>query len=122
MREGTAQNAEKLMPKTLYLQLYDSLPEEAKQAMSDLWETGKNDSGVWVRFGNVEATVGKIAQALMRQPVRCWECRYYEIAQLRKDGEDDRRYKPSVCLRGKYAKPRDPDWFCADGRRKEDAT
>lgn len=58
---------EKLMPKTLYLQLYDSLPEEAKRAMSDLWETGINDSGVWVRFGNVEATVGRIVFALRKE-------------------------------------------------------
>lgn len=58
---------EKLMPKTLYLQLFDSLPEEAKRAMSDLWETGKNDSGVWVRYGNVEATVGRIVWALRKE-------------------------------------------------------
>lgn len=52
--------------------------------------------------------------------VRCRECRYYEIVQLRKDGEDDRRYKPSVCVRGKYAEYRKPEWYCADGKRKED--
>lgn len=73
-----------LMPKTLYLQLYDSLPEEAKQAMSDLLDIGKDDSGVWVRFRDVEATVGKIVLALRKekgglynegiyQPGRCTE-------------------------------------------------
>lgn len=55
------------MSKTLYLQLYDSLPEEAKQAMSDLLEIGKDDSGVWVRFRDVEATVGKIVLALQKK-------------------------------------------------------
>lgn len=55
------------MSKTLYLQLYDSLPEEAKQAMSDLLEIGKDDSGIWVRFRDVEATVGKIVLALQKK-------------------------------------------------------
>lgn len=51
----------------MYLQLYDSLPEEVKQAMRDLWDTGVNDSGVWVRFRDVEATVGKIVLALRKE-------------------------------------------------------
>lgn len=52
-----------------YLLLYDSLPEEAKQAMSDLLDIGKDDSGVWVRFRDVEATVGKIVLALQKKDV-----------------------------------------------------
>lgn len=55
------------MPRTLYLGLYDSLPNEAKEAMSDLWMTGVNNSGVWVRFGDVEATVGRIVWALRKE-------------------------------------------------------
>ena len=54
------------MPRTLYLSLYDSLPDEAKKAMLDLWDTGINKSGVWVRYGDVEATVGRIVWALRR--------------------------------------------------------
>lgn len=53
--------------------------------------------------------------------VRCRECRYYEIVQLRKDGEDDHRYKPSVCVLGKYAEYRKPEWYCADGKRRNEA-
>lgn len=49
-----------MMDKTLYLMVYDSLPEESKKAISELWDTGINNSGVWVRFGNVEATIGKV--------------------------------------------------------------
>lgn len=55
------------MPKTLYLSLYDSLPEEAKRAISDLWDTGVNNSGVWVRFGDVEATIGRIVYAMRHE-------------------------------------------------------
>lgn len=55
------------MPKTLYLSLYDSLPEEAKRAISDLWDTGVNNSGVWVRFGDVEATIGRIVYAVRHE-------------------------------------------------------
>lgn len=50
--------------------------------------------------------------------VRCGECKWYGIYEAKKDGTPDKRYSPSVCLRGKYAKRRDPDWFCADGERK----
>ena len=52
--------------------------------------------------------------------VRCKDCKWYEIEQLKRDGTDDKRYKPSVCVIGKYAKPRKEDWYCADGERKED--
>ena len=51
--------------------------------------------------------------------VRCGECKWYGIYYAKKDGTPDKRYRPSVCLRGKYAKRRDPDWFCADGERRE---
>lgn len=50
--------------------------------------------------------------------VRCKDCKYYEIYELKSDGTDDRRYKPSVCVREKYAVHRKPDWFCADGERR----
>ena len=51
--------------------------------------------------------------------VRCGECKWYGIYYAKKDGTPDKRYRPYVCLRGKYAKRRDPDWFCADGERSE---
>jgi hypothetical protein len=47
--------------------------------------------------------------------VRCRECKWYSIYEAKKDGSPDKRYSPSVCLRGEYAKRRDPDWYCADG-------
>ena len=53
--------------------------------------------------------------------VRCKDCKWYEIEQLKRDGTDDKRYKPSVCVIGAYAKPRKADWYCADGERREDA-
>lgn len=52
--------------------------------------------------------------------VRCKDCKWYEISHLKHDGTDDKRYTPSVCVRGRYAKPRKADWFCADGERRED--
>ena len=53
------------------------------------------------------------------QVVRCKDCVHYEIYQLKKDGTDDRRYKPSYCVR--LMQKHKPDWYCADGERKEDA-
>lgn len=49
--------------------------------------------------------------------IKCKDCKWYEIYQLKKDGTDDRRYKPSYCtlLRHSFK----PDWYCADGERRE---
>lgn len=52
--------------------------------------------------------------------IRCKHCRYYAIAQLKKDHTVDKRYRPSCCVRGKYAVPRKENWFCADAERKDD--
>ena len=52
---------------------------------------------------------------------RCKDCKYYAIAQLKKDYTSDKRYKPSVCTKGEFAVRRDPDWYCADGEPKEGA-
>lgn len=52
--------------------------------------------------------------------VRCKDCKHYEIWQLKSDYTDDKRYKPSVCIRGRYAVHHSPDWFCADAERRTD--
>lgn len=61
-------------------------------------------------------------QALSAQPeiIRCKDCKYYEIWQLKADYTDDKRYKPSVCTIGKYSVHRSPDWYCADAERRTD--
>ena len=48
--------------------------------------------------------------------VRCNDCKWYVIVQLKKDGTDDRRYKPSYCVN--LAFHAQPDWFCADAERR----
>ena len=50
------------------------------------------------------------------EAIRCKDCIWYEIYQLKKDGTDDRRHKPSFCTR--YDRLHDPDWFCGDGIRR----
>ena len=52
--------------------------------------------------------------------IRCKDCKHYGIAWLKKDGTDDRRYKNSVCLRGKYAVAHKANWYCADAERRTD--
>lgn len=61
---------------------------------------------------------GAIEQEVVQELVRCRDCRWYEIYQLKKDGTDDRRYKPSYCASLGYQTR--PDWYCADGERRED--
>ena len=69
----------------------------------------------------------KDVQAIMDLPyvnvvevVRCKDCKFYEVAWLKKDGTDDNRYKPSICVKGQYGITRKPDWFCADAERRAD--
>ena len=52
--------------------------------------------------------------------VRCKDCIWYESVYLKRDGTTDKRYKPNVCVRGRYAKPRKADWYCANGERRQD--
>ena len=57
------------------------------------------------------------------EAIRCKDCKYYVIDRLTKAYEPDRRYKPSVCIKGRYGVRRSPNWYCADAERKEeDAT
>lgn len=76
----------------------------------------KWDGGCWIRYKMFEKTLEKQDEAI----VRCKDCKHYEIYQLKKDGTDDRRYKPSYCTLLRYSFK--PDWFCADGERREDET
>lgn len=85
-----------------------------------------NDGDVICTYKGVEALeYPKTEQVEMRtgidiQPlVRCKDCKWYGIYEAKKDGTPDERYNPSVCLKGMYAKRRDPNWFCADGEREE---
>ena len=70
------------------------------------------------------ATVGEIETwAELHEFVkvtRCRYCKYYKTEQLKSDYTPDKRYKPSVCTKGKFAVHRDPDWYCADGKRREE--
>ena len=52
--------------------------------------------------------------------VRCRDCKHYAIAWLKKDGSENKRYRPSVCIHSRYAVSRNPDWFCADAERRDD--
>ena len=62
---------------------------------------------------------GTIKQEIVQALVRCRDCRWYEIYQLKQDGSEDRRYKPLYCVSLGYQQK--PDWFCADGEVRDDA-
>lgn len=57
---------------------------------------------------------------MKKDVICCKDCKYYAIAELNSDGTENKRYKPSVCIAEYYAKPREPDWFCADAEPKCD--
>lgn len=83
-----------------------------KKALSVLFE--KKSFGYVVDIINAQPTVDAV------EVVRCKDCKWFESAQLKRDGTDDKRYKPSVCVKGTFAKVRKADWYCADGERRED--
>ena len=109
--------------KKLYLSIYNSLPRDAKEAMFELWMSGRNDSGVWVRFRDVEAAVGRIVDAVQHEKddsptidavtiVRCIKCKHMHQSQLEKWCWNEN----SIC----YAKKVTNRWYCADGIQKEE--
>lgn len=50
--------------------------------------------------------------------VRCKDCKWYTIYEVKNDGTMDKRYAPSFC--GLYRKHKKKTYFCADGERIED--
>ena len=50
--------------------------------------------------------------------VRCKDCRWYEINELKSDGTEDKRYKPSVCVL--HSRSFRDNYYCADGERAEE--
>ena len=48
--------------------------------------------------------------------VRCRDCKWYGIYELKKDGSLDRRYKPSFCYL--YREHHEESWYCADAERR----
>ena len=78
-----------------------------------------NGEGSWTYNATAKAYID--AQPTIQPDIiHCKDCKWYEIEQLKRDGTDDKRYKPSVCVIGAYAEPRKADWYCADGERRED--
>lgn len=94
---------------------------------SILYETAINNAGVKVEdFASVCEEIANnrlkiwmddIPAADVVEFIRCKDCMWYGIYELKKDGTDDRRYKPSFCTL--YDRLQDPDWFCGDGVPKE---
>lgn len=73
-------------------------------------------------FRDVYDTVSRlrlIPAADVRPVVLCRDCKWYEINELKKDGTEDRRYKPSVCMLAEQH--REPNHFCADGEKREES-
>ena len=61
--------------------------------------------------------IESIPAADVRPVVLCRDCKWYQIDELKKDGTEDKRYKPSVCVLAKQR--REPNHFCADGERRK---
>lgn len=85
------------------------------------------DSAVYADWTNDRITNAErlyIRQAMNEAPtvdavpvIRCKDCERYEIVQLKKDGTDDRRYKPTWCtLWRSYMSEND---FCSYAERRE---
>lgn len=63
--------------------------------------------------------VNNIPTADVVRVVRCKDCKHYVNDRLKKDYSEDERFKRRVCVASEYAILRDPNWFCADGERRE---
>ena len=70
-------------------------------------------------YRRLDAWLNSIPAADVRPVVLCKDCKWYQIDELKKDGTEDRRYKPSVCVLAEQR--RDPNHFCADGKKREES-
>ena len=89
--------------------------DELERDMQYEWERNEISNGDWISFReilNSQPTVDAV------EVIRCRDCRYYEIMQLKRDGTDDRRYKPSLCVL--HNRNFDEDYFCADGEKRDE--
>lgn len=73
--------------------------------------TSKDSSEKIVRIDSTGSTF-----EYLNEIVRCKDCEWYEIAYLKKDGTDDRRYKPTWCTLWR-AEMSEED-FCSAGTRR----
>lgn len=63
--------AEAMTGREYYIQRgYDELPEAVRKEMCRVFDTGVNNSGVWVRFKEVENLAGIMAHEYTHRPVR----------------------------------------------------
>ena len=76
----------------------------------------------WCRDGRKQGVdfcmdvIGDSPTADVVEVVRCRDCKWYGIDELKKDGSLDRRYKPSVCYL--YREHHEESWYCADAERR----
>lgn len=80
-----------------------------------------------VNQGNVEAVtriyeefvkrIDDIPAADVVEVVRCKDCRWYEVNELKSDGTEDKRYKPSMCML--HSRNFRDNYYCADGERAD---
>lgn len=77
-------------------------------------EVFDGDEFVRVAYGD---DIDELPSADVVEVVRCKDCMWYEIDELKSDGTADRRYKPSVCIL--YREYHGESWFCADAIQKE---
>lgn len=68
----------------------------------------------------VHLVINAIPAADVVDVVRCRDCKWYEINELKQDGTEDRRFKPSVCMLA--GQRRKPMYYCADGERRSEWT
>ena len=106
----------------------DALMARFQREQNTMYEHGREYSFSFLNSGQEISTEWyAVEQFLEEAPtidaepvVRCRDCKWYGTYQLTKYGEYDKRYKPTVCVKGEYSIMRNEDWYCADGERKDD--
>ena len=91
---------------------YIDADEFEKYINREEWETPDETWRPEREFGMI---IDSIPTADVAEVVRCKDCKWYGIDELKKDGTVDRRYNPSVCYL--YRKYHEKTYFCADGER-----
>lgn len=85
---------------------------ESLPIYEELFMKGRNDSGVWVRYRDVERLLRTAPTVDAVEVVRCKDCENVD--------EDDLATHRKLCFCFYHGEYQTKDYFCASGKRRKD--
>lgn len=95
----------------------DYIKREDAQKITAEWLSGYINDDERNVIEHIDIDLGELPPADVVEVVRCKDCRWYEINELKSDGTEDKRYKPSMCVL--HSRSFRDNYYCANGERAD---